>query len=433
MSGQNIMQVLTKDSRLGDLQEIFKTFLNAGHEIYLVGGCVRDALLGREIYDYDFATSALPDQTQALFAKTLDHGKSFGTITVVLNQNHYEVTTFRSDMNYNDHRRPQSVNFSNSLKEDSQRRDFTINALYVDHKGDVIDPQNGLQSLHQRTLTCVGGHTLEGARERFQEDALRMFRALRFAAQLNFKIEDTTFKALLELWPLTQHLSKERRHQEFKKMVEAFYFKEVLELICAHKLGPLKIQSHKHLDQAVGRRGAVASALDILKRRLDQEWEELRFKIFILEIIRMNSHHLHEALELLKELKAQLNFSKEEGKWLHQFLHILFDRVSVPQAVDVFLEVSALLNLEQMKSYFVSGVSLQGPLGEESFEELLTLLDQYEGQDVPKALIKAHDLMSKALQGERLGRALRVIYKHQIQTGITKKEDLLRWYFQNHQ
>lgn len=186
----------------------------AGFEAYLVGGCVRDELLGRPVKDYDIATSALPEQVKALFERTVPTGLQHGTVTVVVGRQPFEVTTFRKESGYADYRRPQSVEYIDSLLEDLRRRDFTMNAMATDLGGRLIDPFGGQADLERGILRCVGY-----ASERFSEDALRMLRCIRFAAEYGLKPESETWSALLAAAPLLRHIAMERIRAELERML----------------------------------------------------------------------------------------------------------------------------------------------------------------------------------------------------------------------
>lgn len=179
----------------------------AGHPAYLVGGCVRDMLLGRPCHDYDIATAARPEQVHAVLNRypVLDTGLAHGTVTVLLPETAVEITTFRRESAYADHRRPTSVSFSATLSQDLSRRDFTVNAMAMDRRGRLFDPYHGRQDLSNGILRCVGD-----PRERFSEDALRILRAIRFAAVLRFSPEENTARCLKELCPLLKYVSRER-------------------------------------------------------------------------------------------------------------------------------------------------------------------------------------------------------------------------------
>lgn len=185
-----------------------------GYEAYAVGGCVRDTLLLRAPGDWDVTTSAKPEEVKAVFGHTIDTGLQHGTVTVMRDHVGYEVTTYRIDGEYEDGRHPKEVAFTSDLKEDLQRRDFTINAMAYSHETGIVDVFGGMEDLKNRTIRCVGT-----ARERFTEDALRLLRAVRFSAQLDFSIEEETWDALSELAPNLAHVSKERIQAELTKIL----------------------------------------------------------------------------------------------------------------------------------------------------------------------------------------------------------------------
>ena len=184
----------------------------AGFQAYPVGGCVRDLLLSRTPQDWDVCTSALPSQVQALFPHTVPTGLAYGTVTVVLEGGTVEVTTFRQEDRYGDGRRPDAVSFVSSLEADLSRRDFTINAMAMAPDGQLLDPFGGRGDLQRRSVRCVGK-----PEQRFQEDRLRMFRAIRFAAQLDFQLEEQLLQALMELGAQPHTLPPERIRPEVEK------------------------------------------------------------------------------------------------------------------------------------------------------------------------------------------------------------------------
>ena len=187
----------------------------AGFEVYFVGGCVRDTLLQRPLHDVDLATSAYPQEIKQIFPQTIDTGIEHGTVTVIYQKKAYEITTFRTESGYQDYRRPDKVEFVRSLKEDLKRRDFTINALAMNAQGEIIDLFAGIADLQQRQIRAVGV-----AADRFHEDALRMLRAVRFQAQLNFTIEKQTLAGIQTNAALLSHIATERIREEFIKLME---------------------------------------------------------------------------------------------------------------------------------------------------------------------------------------------------------------------
>lgn len=185
----------------------------AGYEAYFVGGSIRDLLLKRPIHDIDIATSAYPAEVKTLFPKSIDTGIKHGTVTVLNDGASYEITTFRTESGYQDFRRPDHVTFVQNLAEDLKRRDFTINALAMNTRGEIIDLFNGLSDLKKRLIKAVGDPAT-----RFHEDALRMMRAVRFMSQLDFKLESKTKNAVREFHDLLPKISVERIRDEFVKM-----------------------------------------------------------------------------------------------------------------------------------------------------------------------------------------------------------------------
>ena len=189
----------------GEAEEIITTLEANGHEAYLVGGCVRDALMGRTPKDYDICTSALPQQVILLFDKTIPTGVNHGTVTVMLRNLPFEVTTFRTDADYTDHRHPDTVLFSGSLLQDLERRDFTINAMAFHPVKGIIDPFDGLDDLRKKLIRTVGEPL-----KRFREDALRMLRAVRFKARFGFSVHKVVLDAIKELAGTIRFVSRER-------------------------------------------------------------------------------------------------------------------------------------------------------------------------------------------------------------------------------
>ena len=196
------------------VSHILKTLHDAGYEAYAVGGCVRDSLMGRVPDDWDITTSAKPEETKRLFDRTIDTGIQHGTVTVMADHEGFEVTTYRIDGEYTDSRHPKEVSFTSNLIEDLKRRDFTINAMAYNETNGLVDEFDGIGDLREKKICCVGV-----AEERFGEDALRMMRAVRFAAQLGFEIEEQTGHAIKKLAPSLRAISAERIQTELVKLL----------------------------------------------------------------------------------------------------------------------------------------------------------------------------------------------------------------------
>ena len=211
--------------------DILKIFNQNGYEAYFVGGCVRDYLLGEDFSDIDITTNALPDEVKKVFRKSIDTGIQHGTVTILVNGDSYEVTTFRTEEDYTNHRSPEKVEFVSNLREDLDRRDFTINAMALDYNGKLFDYHNGDQDLNSKII-----RTVNNPNERFYEDALRMLRAFRFSSKLGFEIENNTLNAIKKNAELIKFVSIERIVNEFKKLLAGKGNLRSLEILIDSKL-----------------------------------------------------------------------------------------------------------------------------------------------------------------------------------------------------
>lgn len=229
---------------------------DAGYEAYVVGGCVRDSILGREPQDWDITTSALPLRVKELFRRTIDTGLQHGTVTVMQGEEGFEVTTYRIDGEYEDGRHPKDVTFTPNLEEDLLRRDFTINAMAYNDRRGLVDLYDGIGDINRKIIRCVGDPNA-----RFSEDALRMLRAVRFSAQLGYTIEPATREAITKLAPTLEKISAERIRTELVKLLVS---NNPYELKEAYETGMTAVflpefdramqteQNHKHHCYSVG-------------------------------------------------------------------------------------------------------------------------------------------------------------------------------------
>lgn len=199
-----------------DAQSIIETLEKNGHTAYIVGGCVRDSILGKTPHDFDLCTSATPEEMKNILLeyKIYDTGLKHGTITVASENDTYELTTYRVDGEYSDNRHPENVKFVDDVKLDLARRDFTINAMAYNKKSTLVDPFNGIADIKSQLIRCVGNPD-----DRFQEDALRILRAIRFASTYGFKIENNTKEAIYKNKELLKNISEERKTSEFCKLL----------------------------------------------------------------------------------------------------------------------------------------------------------------------------------------------------------------------
>jgi len=241
---------------------ILKTIEQNGYEAVFVGGCVRDYLLNRAIHDVDIATSATPEEVKSIFPKTVDVGIEHGTVMVLADGESYEITTYRAESEYVDHRKPKEVKFIRSLHDDLQRRDFTMNAIAMNRAGELIDPFNGQQAIKNRLIETVGD-----ANERFQEDALRMMRALRFVSQLSFTCAPETIKGLVFNKHLLDTISVERITSEFGKLLDGSHVQEAISLLVETGL-------HAYLPGLAGKHERLKQLADYSINQLQSEEEK---------------------------------------------------------------------------------------------------------------------------------------------------------------
>lgn len=217
--------------RFKKASSIIEMLKEHGHEAYFVGGSVRDLIIDRPIGDIDIATSALPEEVMAIFPRYVPVGLEHGTVIVVENGEPYEVTTFRTESEYEDFRRPSSVQFVRSLEEDLKRRDFTMNAIAMTEEGEMVDLFAGKEAIRLKEITTVGD-----AADRFQEDALRMMRGIRFVSTLGFSLEIKTKQAIETYGHLLEHIAIERITVEFEKLLTGTYCVNGLQELVETKL-----------------------------------------------------------------------------------------------------------------------------------------------------------------------------------------------------
>ena len=251
------------------IQKVMEIMEKSGYETCAVGGCVRDSLLGKPIHDWDLCTSAEPDETEMVFAQagvhTIPTGKKHGTITVLWNREPIEITTYRIDGKYTDSRRPDSVTFTRTLKEDLSRRDFTINAMACGRDGKVIDLFDGQKDLEKHNIRCVGVPQM-----RFEEDALRILRALRFAARLGFRLEENTARAVMEDKDRLALIAPERIWAELTGFLAGKYAAPIVK-----DFYPV-LAASLNLEQPYQKDGWIAMA-DSLALPMPESWTDLMF------------------------------------------------------------------------------------------------------------------------------------------------------------
>ena len=292
------------------IERILQKINSAGYEAYIVGGCVRDCFLQRQPQDWDFTTSAEPEQIKKICNRTYDTGLQHGTVTVLWEGEHYEITTYRIEGKYDDCRHPNNVTFTKSLKEDLQRRDFTINAIAYHPQQGIKDYFLGQKHIEQKIIKGVGNAT-----ERFQEDALRMLRALRFSAQIGFDIEQSTYEALQQQKELIKKISVERIHDELEKMLLSKYL-EKINLLWQSKLlneiSPILSQKMEQYGEEVIKQMKKSPFDRMIRWTIFLQYMEAKQGEAFLKYLKFDNDTIKTVVPLLKHLKDDIVLGEYE-------------------------------------------------------------------------------------------------------------------------
>ena len=350
-----------------NVENIIGSLEEHGFEGFAVGGCVRDSLLKKTPKDWDITTDALPVDMKKIFKKTFDTGIAHGTVTVLMDGVGYELTTYRIDGNYSDGRHPDSVSFSKNLSEDLCRRDFTINAMAYSNKKGIVDLFDGRKDLQNGIIRAVGD-----AKKRFDEDALRMLRAVRFAAQLGFKIDDDTFEAIKEKAKLLSKVSKERIFVELNKS------------LCGDFAQNIKMVYTSGLYRYIGKEFAKLdkSIYDFYPRKFHNK-KHMYWAVFLENIenveavkkilfeLKSDNATRNNTYLLVKELKNPMPSSDEDIRWsLHRIGADLFcDYIEILKSdkenVDILDKIDTIENrynliLKENHAYEISMLDITG-------------------------------------------------------------------------
>lgn len=408
-----------------NVNRIIHRLQKEGYDAYAVGGCVRDTLLGREPKDWDITTSARPEAVKSLFSHTIDTGIQHGTVTVMLDHVGYEVTTYRIDGEYEDSRHPKEVIFTGNLVEDLKRRDFTINAMAYNDESGLVDAFEGEQDLEKGVIRCVGN-----AHDRFGEDALRMLRAVRFAAQLGFSIEEQTRAAVADLAPTLAKVSAERIQMELVKLLTSANPQEMREV---YELGLSRVflpefdrmmetpQHNKHHMYTVGEHTIHAMEAIPADRvlRLAMLFHDIAKPLCITTDEEGQDHfkgHPQEGAKMTKEILRRLKFDNDTIGHVVLFVRYHDDR-PVLTATNV-RRIMSRIGEENMKGLLA--VKRADTLGQSMYhrEEKLAYIDTMEQlyrqvlqeqQCVKKSdlALNGRDLIRMGMQpGKQLGTVL---------------------------
>ncbi|MCI5774997.1 MAG: CCA tRNA nucleotidyltransferase [Aerococcus sp.] len=380
---------------------------DAGYEAYFVGGAIRDALIGLPIHDIDIATSAFPAEVQALFKKHFDVGLEHGTVMAWADGETYEITTFRTESGYKDFRRPDKVTFVRNLREDLLRRDFTINALAMDQDGKIYDYFDGLTDLKQRMLRAVGV-----AEERFHEDALRMMRAVRFAGQLGFDVEDQTVRAIRDNAPLLEKISVERVRTELEKLYQGRYWAQGIRLFIDTTLSA-------HCPWVAGQQAAMAELYQNLAHDIALPPIELTWALTLW----LTADDALTADQRIDRLTKQWKLSNQQKKTIQKYYRALQlravnewnARAVYHLGLPIVSTVEQFIGTQQEASAPIGDAFSKGDVKKaQAIYDALPITDKKQLAINGKDVIEAFHPEPKALIGELLDQALDRVITNQV-------------------
>lgn len=378
------------------VRQILFTIQARGHLAYLVGGCVRDMLMDITPQDWDICTSALPQDVMELFPGARPTGLKHGTVTVFIGNKCAEVTTFRADGRYSDHRRPESVTFVSDLISDLARRDFTMNAVALSADGLVSDPFGGIGDIKARVIRCVGEPKL-----RFTEDALRMFRALRFSARLGFTIDYDTLSAISECAPLAAALAPERVRDELEKILMT---ERTDTLGAAISFGLLS----EYISVGSGK-APDYTALAVLPRKPLHRW--VAFAVML-----KNSGYIHSAYDFLTALRL-------DGRTLRCCMQS--EKILTSPPPDNSLGWKRLLNAYGVDSVSCAVSVYSAVYGTDCEKQLKAVLKSGECFSLKHLAVTGDDLLGLGLRGAELGEMLKFLLDYVMEYPDNNKREIL--------
>jgi len=429
------------------IRRFARYFTDAGYSLYIVGGAVRDHLLGLKSEDYDFTTDALPEQVMHLFKHVIPTGIEHGTVTVHFEKQSFEVTTFRSESDYLDGRHPSSVTFIPSLEEDLKRRDFTINAFAADCKdGRIIDLHDGKTDLKNRTIRAIGD-----PRQRFAEDALRILRAARIAAKLNFVIDKQTLSAMGMLKDNLSKVSAERIREELFKLVLSDHPARGLSYLREQGILTVMLPEFKGADglyqggmhhedvlsHSISACQASVACTSTLEVRLAALLHDIGKSEVVVASEGRNTFIGHElagemiSQSLLKRLKASNTLIKDVS---HLVRHHMFDYQSTwsDSAVRRFIARAGLQYIPQLLQLRIADqIAIHGKANTVLLDELKqrieAILEEHDALSIKDLAVNGNDLMDLGIpKGEKIGATLAYLLETVLDDpGQNNREQLL--------
>jgi len=388
------------------LPEDVKYILNRLHkneyEGYIVGGCVRDAIMGIPPHDWDMTTSAKPEDVKSIFSHTFDTGIKHGTVTVVLNKNNYEITTYRIEGEYDDCRHPNDVCFTTDLHEDLLRRDFTMNAIAYNDEEGYVDIFGGIGDIEKGIIKGVGE-----AEERFREDALRMLRAVRFSAQLGFEIEEKTKQALMDNCALIEKISAERIREEITKLLMSKHAKKAVFLWETGLLSHIS----KEIDESVkGHEEEMISSLENSVKNVS-----VLFALFLRFV----------SPERVKDIMKDLRFDTKTLKETDIICRYMGE--NVPESRTGIRKMASLMGTENFKLYLEAKKACGDSVAEHALTELADILEKKECLTIKELAVTGDDIKALDIKdGKKIGEILKTMLNRVLEVPeLNSKEKLL--------
>ncbi|NFI55377.1 CCA tRNA nucleotidyltransferase [Clostridium botulinum] len=394
-----------------DVRFILDRLKNNGHEAYIVGGCVRDSILNNIPKDWDITTKARPKEVIKLFDKVILTGVKHGTVTVLINSEGYEVTTYRMDGEYEDSRHPKKVNFVSNLKEDLARRDFTINAMAYNKVDGLIDYFEGVSDLKKKVIKTVGN-----SEKRFSEDALRMLRAIRFSSQLDFSISNETLNSIKNLRENIKNISKERIREEFNKILMSntkgidilretglmeYIFPEII------KSYDFKIDNMYYNDNLYTH---TIRAIEEIENKL-----HLKLTMLFHNLLKMNNEDMEYTILQIKKFLKEFKYDNDTVNKVTDLTRYMHNSLNTKLEIKQMLNLINLDLFEDLLKVKESEILSQNPLYKEERlshllyirENLKDVIFNNECFNLKNLNISGKDLISLGLEkGKNIGKVL---------------------------
>jgi len=385
-----------------DVKYILNKLHTNGYEGYIVGGCVRDAIMGIPPHDWDMTTSAKPEEVKSIFSHTFDTGIKHGTVTVVLNKNNYEITTYRIEGEYDDCRHPNDVSFTTDLHEDLLRRDFTMNAIAYNDEEGYVDIFGGISDIEKGIIKGVGE-----AEERFREDALRMLRAVRFSAQLGFEIEEKTKQALIDNCALIEKISAERIREEITKLLMSKHSEKAVFL---WETGLLKHISKEIDDSVKGH-----------EEEMIQSFAKSAKNVSVLFALFLRFINPEKVKDIMKDLRFDTKTLKETDiicRYMHE---------NVPESRTEIRKMASVMGGDNFVLFLEAKKACGDINAEKAQKEFEDIIDKKECLTIKELSVTGDDIKSLGVKdGRKIGELLKEMLNSVLEAPeLNSKEKLL--------